>query len=262
MISRISDNGRKKTAELCCRIIKNTTPLSKVHASILISYMQILSAITVAADACAWPEIFSTFVATLGIINLDFASLIPLSSCRLILPNHIGMVMNLLNPIVIIVTFKSAAMITIRLKNIQNQEQKRKVHNFASKAILTFIILCYPRICTRVFQAFRCYQVEDSYYLEVDFRVRCFDSPEHVVYVVLATISLVIFLIGVPLWIFSVLWRNRLQLDSIRAKQMLGSLYVHYEDNFWWFECLVMTNKALLAGALTVIAPHTPLQLF
>jgi CRP-like cAMP-binding protein len=269
LISQITDKGgTSKTANFCCRLIKNSTPLSKVHASILISYMQILSSISVAADACAWPPSFSSFVATLGIVNLDFARIVPVASCTLLLPNHVSMALHLSTPITVVVTIKTAAALATKIKNSETLTQRRHQQNFAFKTIITFVMLCYPSVCTRVFQAFRCFRVEDRFYLEADFAVECWNSEAHNIYAAVSVVYLIFFLVGVPLLLFFELWRNRMYLHGTPSsrkhrltKERLGALYHHFEDDRWWFECCVIVVKAMLAGALTVIAPHSPLQL-
>ena len=127
--------------------------------------------------------------------------------------------------------------------------------------------LMYPSISTRLFQSFRCYEIEKKYYLEVDMAVQCFDSTEHAGYVVVAVIFLALFVVGLPVTIFLQLWRSRAHLHDVTSlrhdhiKHRLGPLYCQYEADKWWFDCCVLTVKMLLAGALTVIAPHSPLQM-
>ena len=41
----------------------------------------------------------------------------------------------------------------------------------------------------------------------------------------------------------------------------MGAFFKDYEKEYWYFEVVIMFQKMLMAGALSVIAPRSPLQL-
>ena len=41
----------------------------------------------------------------------------------------------------------------------------------------------------------------------------------------------------------------------------MGAFFKDYEEEYWYFEVVIMFQKMLMAGALSVIAPRSPLQL-
>ena len=41
----------------------------------------------------------------------------------------------------------------------------------------------------------------------------------------------------------------------------MGAFFKDYEEQYWYFEVIIMFQKMLMAGALSVIAPRSPLQL-
>ena len=43
--------------------------------------------------------------------------------------------------------------------------------------------------------------------------------------------------------------------------QRMGAFFKDYEEQYWYFEVIIMFQKMLMAGALSVIAPRSPLQL-
>ena len=43
--------------------------------------------------------------------------------------------------------------------------------------------------------------------------------------------------------------------------QRMGAFFKDYEKEYWYFEVVMMFQKMLMAGALSVIAPRSPLQL-
>ena len=86
-------------------------------------------------------------------------------------------------------------------------------------------MLCYPSISIRVFQSFRCFRVDDHDYLESDFAVTCWKSGDHVFYVVIATVYLFGFVLGMPLFLLWEMWRNRQHLhDDTSSEMRIGLL--------------------------------------
>jgi predicted neutral ceramidase superfamily lipid hydrolase len=41
----------------------------------------------------------------------------------------------------------------------------------------------------------------------------------------------------------------------------MGAFFKNYEEEYWYFEVIIMFQKMLMAGALAVIAPRSPVQL-
>jgi hypothetical protein len=68
----------------------------------------------------------------------------------------------------------------------------------------------------------------------------------------MAVISVFIYIIGVPLFIFVSLFKNRKHLHdetSVRHENVhytLGGLYEQYEPEFWWFELVVILHKMMM----------------
>eukprot|EP00946_MAST-07B_sp_MAST-7B-sp1_P002793 g2793.t1 len=239
-----------------------------VLLAIMVSWMQILSAVIVSADAVEWPPAFVSFASTLGIVNLDLSGLLPVASCTLILPNHVKMALHLATPIAVVCSVLFAAFVAKKLSGASSRKRWHHQVNLAYKITITIVLLIYPSIATRLFQAFRCFKVEDNYYLEADFGVICWESGEHSAYIAVALVYLLFFVVGVPLFLLWELWRHREYLHNPmsrkhgQVKDRLGSVYEDFEPEYWFFETCTIIVKMLLAGALSVIAPHSPLQLF
>lgn len=244
------------------------------HATICISWMQILSAITVSADAVAWPETFVLFTNSLGVVNLDIASLLPAADCSLILTNFQSTMLHLLSPFAVVLSILLGTAVAIQRTKLKltkskylREHARRFQQNFASKIIINIVLLMYPSVSKRVFQSFRCFEVEGSLYLEADFAVECY-GRDHTRYIVLSVIYLFVFVVGVPAILLWDLWRHRKHLHDTRSAQhkyvrnRLGSVYEDYEENMWFCELFVIIHKLMLAGVLAIMAPHSPLQLF
>lgn len=85
-------------------------------------------------------------------------------------------------------------------------------------------------------------------------------------YIVLGIIFLCLYVVGIPLVMFLLLWRNKKHLHDESSpkhhliKNALGGMYTQYEPSFWWFEIFLLINKTMMCGGLVMAAPGTPLQ--
>ena len=78
---------------------------------------------------------------------------------------------------------------------------------------------------------------------------------------------MILFTVGIPFYLFYDLWKHREHLhdtSSVKYHQIrfkMGSFFKAYEEDYWYFEVVVIFQKMLMAGALAVIAPRNPAQL-
>ena len=160
------------------------------------------------------------------------------------------------------------------------QDLKHAYYATTSKIIITTVLLLYPGICVRTFQVFKCktlIKTGDLYLnspslsvLQQDFRVGCF-SAVHLPYITVAGVALGVYVVSIPLLLFHLLRKSKPFMflkDETKStpkyaqvKNSYGSLYLQYEDEYWWWELTVMVKKMLLTGAMVVISPGTSMQI-
>ena len=129
---------------------------------------------------------------------------------------------------------------------------------------LAFFELVLSSVSTMTFRAFSCAEFDDgdgnvSYYLNEQLYLPCDDSPERRAWVLYSGIMVVIFPIGVPLLIFTVLFhirreiavamtevevRSRTNSAAVKVTELLGEksfllhatahLYEKFEHDAWW----------------------------
>ena len=107
------------------------------------------------------------------------------------------------------------------LANIQKARSAAAV-----RAVIFIAQLMYPKLCTRTFQMFRCIDMGPSLgkLLEADFSKRCYEGV-HGEYIPFAIVSVVVYLVGVPLLTFAIIWRNRHRLHARDVECYYGDLY-------------------------------------
>ena len=159
------------------------------------------------------------------------------------------------------------------------QDLKDAYYATTSKIIITTVLMLYPGICVRTFQVFKCktlIKTGDLYLnspslsvLQQDFRVGCF-SAVHLPYITVAGVALGVYVVSIPLLLFYLLRKSEPFMflkdetkstpKHAQVKNSYGSLYLQYEDEYWWWELTVMVKKMLLTGAMVVISPGTSMQ--
>ena len=115
-------------------------------------------------------------------------------------------------------------------------------HNFFTVLLILFL---YPGLATKIFSVFRCKSIVgiEGQLLAADVSVVCHDT-KHVTYLIMAGAFLGLYIIGIPVVMFLMLWRNRKHLhmnkgekeptkEHLAIKAKLGGLYLQYEPKYW-----------------------------
>ena len=234
--------------------------------SILISWLQILSALTVTYKL-AWPADFAAYSKGTGaVVNLEVFSFLAISNCALAVPFINKFLLQILTPPIFIGAVVLAWLVVkicFRPKKKGRRKQVQQARSAAAVELCILIVqLMYPKLCTRTFQMFRCVDLGDriGMLLEADFSKRCYEGV-HAEYVPLAVVSMVVYLVGVPLATFAVIWRHRGRLHTRMVESLYGDLYRQYEDSWAFWEVCLQIQKCMLTGAMVAIAPGSSAQL-
>jgi hypothetical protein len=230
---------------------------------ILILFAQLLSSMHDAFDAVPWPETFKLFAIRISLpFTLDFLSAFAPSNCRLSLfPLDAFLLHMLLLPFLAIAVF-SAYVITTKLPCcLRTAGDNRGTTTATTKApplktltrqsrwelaikIFIFLVqLMYPSLAARIFSTFRCHiygGAVDAPVLDRNVLVKC-HTGRHAVFEGLAALFMLLYVAGIPLSMFIVLWWHRKHLNDKSSqrhttiKYMLGALYRQFTPQFWYF---------------------------
>ena len=92
-------------------------------------------------------------------------------------------------------------------------------------------------------------------------------------FTLLAFVFIGVWVVGIPLGIFVMLWKNKKYLhqeDSYTEEEQkkhdevvaeFGTLYLQYEREYWWFEIVVIFKKMLLTGPMVIMAAGSSVQI-
>ena len=251
------------------KVVADETRLERISGfiSILVSWLQVLSALTETYNF-AWPSLFATYSKSSGtVVNLDFFSAFAISNCQFAIPFINRFLLQGLTPIVLLCSIWLGLFVSQITCCLKGTEVARKKVQFARKnqaqqLSLLLMQLLYPKLAMRSFLMFRCRKIPGVHelLLQADMSKTCYKGV-HLQYVPFAVAAVVIGIVGFPFLCFFLLWKTKksLHLPAFRAKY--GDLYLKYEPKWYFWECILMVQKAMLTGAMCAIAPGTPLQL-
>ena len=133
---------------------------------------------------------------------------------------------------------------------------------------VALLFLVYPRVTSVVLSTFSCEEMANgSSFLKADYSVEC-DGAYKAVYFTAGAVFFCVYCIGVPLLFFGLLQMYRGELYNPitnkplpRARDEVGSLYVAFEPEAYWWEIVEMLRKLVLCGLLQYIEPGSALQI-
>ena len=227
---------------------------------VFVGYLQINSALNLTFEV-KWPASFQALIDAFKVINIDFSAIFtPISPCafKTSFINQFYAHMVVL-PMAVFLIFTAVA-ISKRICWKKEVAVKGNIFGLGMNSIVFWVFLLYPGMGTKIFRMFKCRSVGDKLYLVADFNTLCYEG-EHLVASAVAILCIILYVIGIPLISTILLYKRRKDLDSEKNRKTFGSLYESYKPRYWYFECLEMLRKMILAGGLVIIRPGTSSQI-
>ena len=188
--------------------------------NILVTFVQILSSMQTTYNGIPWPSAFLSFTMPLSVINLDLVGLFGARFCSMAVSFSYKFIVHMAIPPILAVGILFAYLISRIIKPPKTKEliAHRKAQTF--KLLIAMILFMYPGLATRCFQLFKCSKHHgiDYFILEADPSMICYQE-EHMLYLTLSSVFIGLYIIGIPLMMFVVLWRNKTHLYVKKGEQ-------------------------------------------
>lgn len=249
---------------------------------ILVSWAQILSLIPVTFSSAPWPQSFQSLCSVVGVVNFDISKIVSELDCTLHLPYMTQLKVHMLLPVAIIAVTQVAKMclwigakVASKLCGHCKPRSVARMKMFAGidSMMFTLLLLIHPSLSQKLFTIFDCQAVDglDDDFLVRDFTITCY-SDEHLETLYIVSGGLIVFGVGVPMYLLYQLCKSKKYLFNHSSKESeetkhelaeerLGNFYRAYESGYYWMEIAILYYKVFLTGVLTVIAPGQPVQL-
>jgi len=118
---------------------------------------------------------------------------------------------------------------------ITNPQEFRQFWLISFSNWIALLVILYNALCTTLFQAFMCIDMPDGKsVLRVDPDQTCF-TTDHYVMMVAAVFGIIVYVVGIPVGLFAVLYKMRQQnkLKDPDVLVLFGFSFTDYEPGFW-----------------------------
>jgi hypothetical protein len=110
----------------------------------------------------------------------------------------------------------------------------------------------------------KCVEIGDKSYLASQMSIECYESPVHQEYLVYSVVCMLVYVLGIPIAMFAILFRARYDIqhhpEDLATKMKYGMLYSSYEPDYYYFEVVEMGRKLMMTGGLILVGSGSALQ--
>ena len=227
--------------------IANYDKLKQTHRcfgqlKILLSFFQIFSSMPNVLDVVPWPKIVLEFALPLSIFNMDFLKILSQTSCGVSVRFFDRFLLHMILPLFCLLAIGMAYTASRACIGKKDLESRIRLKEETSKVIILIVLLLFPGLTTKIFQVWKCQRVEgiDGALLVQDYSITCHQG-EHLTYLLIGVGFLCLYVAGIPLTMFILMWKNRKHLHDVTSdrhaivKKALGGLYFQCTFFHWCF---------------------------
>jgi hypothetical protein len=233
---------------------------------ILLGFLQINGSLNVSFDV-PWPGDFESFIDFSKLANLEISAFSRFSfvnPCMYVIDFISQYYLAMLFLPTILVLTCLTYIVVVKLCKRQSRDHTKDEETVAYyRAIRVFnliVFIMYPSLGTRIFLLFYCKQLAGTDYLVADYSIKC-EGGRFLEARSYGILFLCLYVIGIPLAYFIILYNKRHKLEEQHNLEMFGALYETYEPEFWMWESIEMIKKAFLTGGVLLISPGSSTQI-
>ena len=200
-----------------------TDPQWRCQAAILLSYLQVLTAITVTCSEATFPSNFksSTESAT-SVFNLDITTVLSFVSCIFSLPFFQKFILTTMAPyaafVAVYVGWFTAWMwsrsSSFHSRTISPSSIREEFLGRADRLLWRILMLLHPGVSIRLLQLLKCRDVCGTLRLEHDTSVMCW-THEHFSYIAVGTVVFITYVAFFPLYLLYTMYKHRAHLHHV-----------------------------------------------
>ena len=224
---------------------ENRTKLKRVQKyfgqiKILISLLQIIASMPLVLVGVDFSVFFQQMAQAFNLFNLDMLSLTTALGCQVSVRFFSSFIIHMLLPLCCLLAIGLAHTTARVVVPKSNTKKWSHINENVSRVVILLVLLLFPGLSTKIFQMFNCKSfegIETTSLLVRDYSVHCF-GEEHLFFTAVAGVFLGVYIAGIPLTMFLLLWKNKQHLHDTTSskhrmvKNALGGLYL--QCKWWW----------------------------
>jgi len=242
---------------------------------ILIGYIQIIALLRTSMPGIPWPDVANGIGAVFSFAVFDIVQFIPMGCLGLpttyITKFTLAVVSIPIGALILYIPMryraekiKTAYLLSeaegkTHTARIQ-QELYEQTRDEALKGPLFVCFLLYPTVSLSVLSVFNCRFIEDGWFMVGDVGMQCFTGA-WMPLSAFAAVATLIYPVGIPLCVYTLIHRNRHNLDRSKFLHRMGFLYEQYNDDSPMGDVVEMTRKLSLTSAVMFLSPGTNVQI-
>ena len=200
---------------------------------ILLSLFQIISSMPSIITGVEFSPFFRDIANIFGVFNLDILSFSGFVSCHMSVRFFDQFLIHMMLPIGCFLAILSAFVVAHKCTSTTNTKKHTQINEAVSKMLILVILLLFPGLSTKIFQVWKCTSVDgidDVQFLVQDYNIKCYQG-EHITFLIVAAGFLLLYIVGIPLTMLVLMFRNRKHLHDVDSpkhhatKNALGGLY-------------------------------------
>jgi predicted outer membrane repeat protein len=226
-----------------------------VLIKILTNYFQLM--IITSVLKMRWPQPFYQLIAIQEQIGSSTGKLLSVD-CLLqnssgIQPFFFNIYSSLLGPIVLWV---GISLVWIFISIIK-MKMTVFIKPYVTSLVVVFFII-YPEVSNTALSVFSCHEIEPGEYWNIyAFDIQCYTSDYQQKYYGPFILTIILWTIGMPVLAYTILWRNKKDLELPITKAKYGFLYHGYHLNRYYWEFVIMFRKLLIICVALLLRTST-----
>ena len=255
---------------------------SLMKFKLFLGFAQCISFFPVTFATIPWPENFLNLGIVFKLFAVDLFSMFGAAACNLSTGFYQQFLFSFaLMPLIIVSASLAYACVLCvgKLRSCLCCTNKIKTRFTAESArvrlyTLLFMVVyaLYTGVSTKLFVLFKCVKIQDTWFLAADMRIECFDEA-YSIYRLMSFGGIGVFVIGIPVLIFGLLFRRRKWLyeetcpksekyKHVQVEKAFGSVYQDYTPDNYYFDLLDLGRRLLLTGGLILVGEERNTQIF
>jgi len=231
---------------LITKAAENQTKLKRVQKyfgqiKILISLMQIISSMPTVVVGVNFSVFFQQMAHAFSLVNLDILSFTTALGCQVSVRFFSSFIIHMMLPLCCLLSIGLALATARVVVPKSNTEKWTRINETVSRVVILLVLLLFPGLSTKIFVMFKCKSfegIEATSLLVRDYSVHCYEE-EHLFFTAVAGIFLGLYIAGIPLTMFLLMWKNKKHLHDTKSskhrmvKNALGGLYLQCKCVFF-----------------------------
>ncbi|KAK3240275.1 hypothetical protein CYMTET_49875 [Cymbomonas tetramitiformis] len=159
-------------------------------------------------------------------------------------------------------------------------DMQGKAKYLKNRIIVTAVIVLFftwPSISSVILEIFACVEVDtgnvdplpelysqwsvaQGLYFSMDMQQKCYEGQHETWVLALGVPGIFLVALGIPAGTFALLYYNHADLSNFEFKSLFGFLYDGYEDQFFYFESVVMGRKLMILAIMYLLDSSEDVQ--